>query len=88
MNLTLSKHPFTYSVDQPDGASDFTLYAGVFQVRVRVPAERSAVPPAMWVGFTAGGPLVERPSHVRYTQKDLVKLVDDAVLIARILRGY
>lgn len=78
---------FDYSLEQPhDDATDYVLMAGVFQVRVRIPLQNSPVEPGLWVGFTAGGPLVERRSTMRYSK--LAPLIEDAVMIGRILRGY
>lgn len=76
---------FRYDVDQPAGATDYVLSARVFHVRVRIPV-RSTVGPALWVGFTAGGPLVERQSTTRYTSVD--RLVADALFLVRILCWY
>ena len=73
---------FQYDVDQPAGATDYVVSARVFHVRVRIPV-RSNVQPALWVGFTAGGPLVERQSATRY--RDVARLVEDALFITRIL---
>lgn len=73
---------FKYDVDQPAGATDYVIGGPVFHIRARVPV-RSSVEPALWVGFTAGGPLVERQSATRY--RDPGRLVGDALFLARVL---
>lgn len=71
--------------EQPVGATDYVLVAGVFRLRVRIPLDGYETRPALWVGFTAGGPVVEKPSHVQY--KSAGKLVEDAIVLRRILHG-
>lgn len=76
---------FHYDVDQPAGATDYVFSGRVFHLRVRLPV-KSDVTPALWVGFTAGGPLVERQSSTRY--RNPWRLVEDVLFIARILFGH
>lgn len=76
---------FHYDVDQPAGATDYIIGARVFHVRVRIPV-KSNITPTLWVGFTAGGPLVERQSATLY--RDSWRLVEDALFIARMLCWY
>lgn len=76
---------FAVRGEQPVGAVDYVGQAGVFRVRVRVPIGDYAARPELWVGFTAGGPLVERRSTVRYA--DPWPAVQDATILRRILSG-
>lgn len=77
---------FRPEVDQPAGATDYVIPVGIFRLRVRVPNAGSTTSPALWVGFTAGGPLVERPSAVRYAT--VGRLVDDVVQLRRVFSGH
>ena len=54
---------------------------GIFRVRVRVPMAEYRVDPVMWIGFTAGGSLVERMSTFKH--KGAMDLVDEALALAR-----
>jgi hypothetical protein len=82
----LDSRGFRVKGEQPVGATDYIIQAGVFRVRVRLPLEGYESAPALWFGFTAGGPLVERPSYMKY--RDVWKAVEDAVILGRILRGH
>lgn len=82
----LSRCGFKHHDEQPTGASDYVLRVGVFRLRVRVPLRDQNTTPLLWVGYTAGGPLVERQSTMRF--RDGWAVADDAVLLARVLRGY
>lgn len=72
---------------QEPGTSMWILNVGVFRIRVRLPLEEyPTFLPAMWVGWTAGGPLVERRSD--YRSKDSNDMVHEAVLLARTMSGH
>ena len=77
----LSTPGFRKAEEQPDNASDYVGRAGIFRVRVRVPVDHT-VRPVVWVGFTAGAPLVERPSSIRY--RDAMHAMDDAAFLLRL----
>lgn len=77
---------FEYVDTQPDWGADLVRWAGIFRVRVRIPHGDGGTPPGLWVGFAAGGPLVERKSEMQYS--DVLRMIDDAATLARVLRGY
>lgn len=80
----LRRRGFVTGINQPEGATDYVDVVGVFRLRVRIP-HSGTDRPGLWVGFTAGGPLVERQSLVRH--RDVAHLVDDVVLLRRTLSG-
>lgn len=68
------------------GATDYVIHAGVFRLRVRVPLPGYKTTPALWVGYTAGGPLVEHKSSMKH--KSVQGLVEYAVALMRTLIGH
>jgi len=82
----LRSHGFKRHDEQPNGATDYVGWVGIFCLRVRVPLERCQTQPALWVGFSVGGPLVERQSTVRY--RDSWALVEDAQILRRVFAGH
>lgn len=81
----LRRYGFHAAEDSPVGCRDYVGRAGVFQVRVRVPVAAYDSRPALWVGYTAGGPLVELPSRVRYS--DGTQAVEDAAVLMRLFQS-
>lgn len=82
----LLKCRFMRCDEQPAGATDYVRHAGVFRVRVRLPIEGCDARPTLWVGFTAGGPLVERQSQMGFATS--WRAAQEALLLGRTFQGY
>lgn len=82
----LRERGFKAKGEQPVGAVDYVVSVGIFRVRVRIPLDGYRTAPALWIGFTAGGPLIENQSYVRYSTA--WRAVQDAVILRRVLSGY
>jgi hypothetical protein len=76
---------FKVQGEQPAGATDYLGYAGIFRIRVRLPLDGCRVIPELWIGFAVGGPLIERPSYVRYETS--WRAAEDAVMLRRVFSG-
>jgi len=84
--VRLRQAGFAFDVDQPEGAVDYIAQVGIFRLRVRIPVKGSQAQPALWVGYTAGGPLIEIRSKARH--HTVASLVADVVMLRRVLGGY